>query len=359
MSLELKNVTKIVGVETHIHPTSLTFEAGDFNTLLGATNAGKSTLIRLLAGLEKPTSGQVIWAGQDVTGVSPQRRNISLVHQFFINYPHMTVYDNIASPLRVAKLPRSEMDHRVRETAELLQLEGLLARYPDELSGGQQQRTALARAIAKQSKAIFLDEPLANLDYKLREELREQLPTILEKRGTVIVYATTEPTEALLLGGFTALMHEGKVTQFGRTSKLYHSPASLTAARVFSDPPINYAHVMKEGNLFRLDDINWAADGSASSLSDGQYIVAIRPHHIAPYQTKPSCVRLEGQVQITELSGSESIAHFAVGKHSWVSLAPRTHQYLVGERHNFFFDPEQCFFFNAASGVAVEESNHG
>ena len=239
MALELRNVTKNVGAETLIHETSLRFEPGGFNILLGATNAGKSTLIKLMAGLERPSQGEVWVDGQNVTGQNPQRRKIALVHQFFINYPHMTVYENIASPLRVAGLETSDVDRRVNEAADVLQLRPMLDRHPQELSGGQQQRTALARAIVKESKAIFLDEPLANLDYKLREELREQLPDILGERGTVVVYATSDPTEALLLGGHTALVHEGRITQFGRTTEIYRSPADLISARVFSDPPIN------------------------------------------------------------------------------------------------------------------------
>ena len=359
MSLELKNVTKVVGVETHIYQTTVKFEPRDFNILLGATNAGKSTLIRLLAGLEKPTSGQVIFDGEDVTGMSPQKRNISLVHQFFINYPHMTVYDNIASPLRIARVASSEIHKRVCETAELLQLENMLERRPSELSGGQQQRTALARAIVKQSKVIFLDEPLANLDYKLREELREQLPSILQQRGTTVIYATTEPIEALLLEGFTALLHEGRLIQFGSTSEIYRSPASLAAARVFSNPPINFALVSKSGDHIQLDDLMWSTEGRLKDVNDGRYIVAIRPHHVTPIRLTESCVPMKGKVQITELSGSESTAHFALGGRSWVSQAPGIHQYSVGEEHEFYFDPKQCFYFNESGSHVIGEVANG
>ena len=149
MALELRNVTRRVGHDTHIHDVSLALEPGGFNILLGATNAGKSTLIKLMAVLEKPTTGSVWMDGDDVTGVSPQRRNIALVHQFFVNYPHLSVYDNIASPLRVLGRPADEIDRRVRAAADVLQLGPMLKRRPHELSGGQQQRTALARAIVK------------------------------------------------------------------------------------------------------------------------------------------------------------------------------------------------------------------
>ena len=229
--------------------------------LLGATGAGKTSLIKLMAGLERPTTGTIRFDGRDVTGVSPQKRNVSLVHQFFINYPTMTVFDNIASPLRVAGVPKPEIARRVAETAELLHLGPMLARRPHELSGGQQQRTALARAIVKESGLVLLDEPLANLDYKLREELRDQLPRLFAGRGAIVVYATSEPSEALMLGGHTATMHEGRITQFGPTAEVYRAPDDLTTADVFSDPPINAAPVEKRGGEIRLlDGVRWPAD---------------------------------------------------------------------------------------------------
>ncbi len=359
MTLELRNVTKNVGLETHIYETSLKFEPGGFNILLGATNAGKSTLVRLLAGLERPTQGEVWFDGRNVTGESPQRRNISLVHQFFINYPHMTVYENIASPLRVGGVAKPEIDRRVRETADILQLGPMLKRRPQELSGGQQQRTALARAIVKQSKAIFLDEPLANLDYKLREELREQLPDILDERGTVVVYATSEPTEALLLGGHTALVHQGHVTQFGLTTDIYRSPSNLVSARVFSDPPINLAPVEKRADQIHLDNLTWSVRGDAATLGDGRYTIGIRPQHITPTRPNAPSVPVHGQVKITELSGSESIAHFSIGDRIWVSLSPGVHQCQVGEPHEFYLIPDHCYYFDGTGALAARGTAHG
>jgi glycerol transport system ATP-binding protein len=258
MAITLSNVVKTVGAETHLYETSLTFEAEGFNVLLGETGAGKTTLIKLLAGLEKPTTGRIRFGERDMTAIKPQQRNVSLVHQFFINYPNMTVFENIASPLRVARMDGAEIDRRVRETADMMKLTPMLARRPHELSGGQQQRTALARAVVKESELVLLDEPLANLDYKLREELRDELPKLFAGRGATVVYATSEPGEALLLGGRTATMHEGRVTQFGRTDRLYREPDDLTTARVFSDPPINVAEVRKEGGEIVLDGaIRW------------------------------------------------------------------------------------------------------
>ncbi len=341
-------MTKRVGAVQHIKETSLILEAGHFNVLLGATGSGKTSLIKLMAGLDPMASGQILMEDQDVTKLSTQRRNISLVHQFFINYPHMTVYDNIASPLKVAGMAKSEIQGRVEEAADILQLRPMLHRRPHELSGGQQQRCALARAIAKESQAVFLDEPLANLDYKLREELRDQLPELFSGRGAVVVYATSEPEEALLLGGKTALMNDGHVTQFGPTADIYRNPANVQAAQVFSDPPINTATITKRGQIAQMGaDVQWDLAGDAANLADGNYTVAIRPHHVLPVVHNGCTVRLQGRVQVTELSGSESSAHFdqGHGNTSWVSLAAGVHPYEVGELHDFYMDPSACYFF--------------
>ena len=346
MSLELRNVTKRVGVVTHIKPTSLHLEPGHFNVLLGETGAGKTSLIKLMAGLDRAASGQILMDDEDVTGLSTQKRNISLVHQFFVNYPNMNVFDNIASPLKVAGMAKSEIQGRVEETADILQLRPLLLRRPHELSGGQQQRTALARAIAKQSKAVFLDEPLANLDYKLREELREQLPEIFAGRGAIVVYATSEPEEALLLGGKTGLMNDGHVTQFGATAEIYRTPQDLVSAQVFSDPPINTAPMTKTGSEARLNaEITWKLKGEAAGLQDGSYTVAVRPDNVSPVKSAKCPVPITGKVLVTELSGSESSAHFSFGDNDWVSLAHGVHPYQIGEDHKFFLNPDACFIF--------------
>ncbi|MDE4140006.1 MULTISPECIES: ABC transporter ATP-binding protein [Rhodobacterales] len=350
MALELKNVVKRVGAIEHIKGTSLILESGHFNVLLGATGSGKTSLIKLMAGLDPIASGSVWMEGRDVTRLNTQKRNISLVHQFFINYPHMTVFENIASPLKVAGMAKSEIEGRVEDAADILQLRPMLHRRPHELSGGQQQRCALARAIAKESQAVFLDEPLANLDYKLREELRDQLPELFAGRGAVVVYATSEPEEALLLGGKTALMRDGRVTQFGPTAEIYRDPQNVAAARVFSDPPINTAEITKQGNMARLTpDVTWVLEGAAADLADGTYTVAIRPYHVLPVATTQATVRIAGRVQVTELSGSESSAHFDLGlgstQGSWVSLSAGVHPYQVGEMHDFYMDPSACYFF--------------
>jgi len=339
MTIELKTVVKRVGAEVYIHETSVAFESGGFNILLGTTLAGKTSLIQLMAGLERPTSGEIWLDGRNVTAVSVQKRNVSMVHQQFINYSNFSVFDNIASPLRVARLPRAEITRRVGKVAEILRLSGMLDRKPHELSGGQQQRIALARALVKDADLILLDEPLANLDYKLREELRDELPRLFKDRGCTVIYATTEPTEALLLGGHTATMHEGRITQFGPTAEVYRRPTGLRTARVFSDPPINTASVTKKGNRFTLNDrVGWDAQGAHAGLPDGHYIMGIRPHHVTPHGSGPGRVELEGTVLVTELSGSESVVHFDLDGQAWISQSHGIHPLKVGSVARFSMD---------------------
>src|SRR5688572_11415657 len=252
MSLELRNVSKVVGSEVHIHPTSLVLTDEGFNILLGTTLAGKTTLMQLMAGIQRPSSGEVWFRGKNVTGVAVQQRNVSMVYQQFINYPNFNVFQNIASPLRVAGVREGEVKKRVGDVADLLRLSPMLDRRPAELSGGQQQRTALARGLGKDADLVLLDEPLANLDFNLREELRDELPKLLGDRHATVVYATTEPAEALLLGGHTAALEKGGVMQFGATGRVYRDPHNLSAAATFSEPPINLLSVAKRGDALSV-----------------------------------------------------------------------------------------------------------
>src|ERR1700710_3176006 len=245
MSVTLDHVTRAVDGIPTIRDVSLTLDRGTLSVLLGPTLSGKTSIMRLLAGLDKPSSGRVLVDGKDVTGFDVRKRSVAMVYQQFINYPTLTVFENIASPLRVQGKPRDEIEARVNGAAKLLKLKPYLNRTPLQLSGGQQQRTAIARALVKGADLVLLDEPLANLDYKLREELRTELPRIFEASGAIFVYATTEPSEALLLGGDTICMWEGQALQAGDTAKVYRHPDTLRVAQVFSDPPLNIVVIEK------------------------------------------------------------------------------------------------------------------
>jgi glycerol transport system ATP-binding protein len=346
MSLELKNVEKKIGLETHIYSTNLKLEKNTINILLGSTLAGKTTLMQIMAGLDKPTSGEIWFNNKNVTGIKVQKRNVSMVYQQFINYPNFTVYDNIASPLKIIGISNSEIKERVGKVAEILKLSTMLNKKPNELSGGQQQRTALARALVKKSDLILLDEPLANLDFKLREELREELPKLFKNRECIVVYATTEPSDALMIGGNTATIMEGKIVQYGRTIDVYNKPKNLTSAKVFSDPPMNISQIEKSGDTFKLlkDDVKWKA--SNVTLKDGSYQVGIRPHNITTYKEGNNSIEIRGKVLISELSGSESLIHFINSNKNWVSLSNGTHQMKVGQEAKLYMNVDEFMYFD-------------
>ncbi|TMV08488.1 ABC transporter ATP-binding protein [Ruegeria sediminis] len=346
MTLELKGVSKSVDGQPHIHPTDLTLENGTMNVLLGPTLSGKTSLMRLMAGLDAPNTGQIFWEGRDVTGVRVQDRQIAMVYQQFINYPSMTVYDNIASPLKLMGVDRKEIDRRVHETAELMKLAPMLDRKPLELSGGQQQRCALARALVKNAGLVLLDEPLANLDYKLREELRIEIPKIFEASGSIFVYATTEPEEALLLGGNTATLWQGKVTQFGPTPQVYRQPVDATTARVFSDPPMNFLSVTKSGGQLMFGDGQSAkATGQLAALPDGRYTAGFRPNHLEIRQHSPDAMQFVAKLSVTELTGSETFVHLDHHDERWVGLIHGVHELELGARLDVWLDPRHVYIF--------------
>ena len=353
MALELRSLAKRVGAETHIHETSLVLAERGFNILLGTTLAGKTTLMQLMAGIDRPTSGEIWFKGADVTGMPVQKRKVAMVYQQFINYSNFTVYENIASPLRVAKVPKGELGDRVARVAELMRLTPLLERMPSELSGGQQQRVAIARALVKDADLVLLDEPLANLDYKLREELRDELPKLFAGRDCTVVYATTEPGEALLLGGHTALLHEGRVVQYGPTSEVYRRPETLLAAQVFSDPPINTADVTKDGERIVIaGGVEWNVGSRLRAVPDGAYTIGLRPHHIQPRSIDGEGVPIRGRVLVTEISGSESVIRFELAGRAWVSQSHGVHRFEVGEAAELYADVGRAMFFDP-SGTRV------
>lgn len=352
--LELRGVSKVVGAQAHIHPTDLHLTPGSMNVLLGPTLSGKTTLMRLMAGLDAPSTGTIHWNGADVTGQRVQDRGVAMVYQQFINYPAMSVYDNIASPLRLMGVAQADIDRRVRATAEMMRLTPMLQRKPLELSGGQQQRTALARALVKGAGLVLLDEPLANLDYKLREELRAEIPRIFAESGAIFVYATTEPEEALLLGGHTATLWEGRVTQFGPTPQVYRQPADAITARVFSDPPMNFVDVVKQGHRLNFGGAaNAPADGAFADLPDGRYRAGFRANHLEMHRHSGNAVAFDARLGVTEITGSETFLHLEHGPDRWVGLVHGVHDLAPGSTVRVWLDPAHVYLFDEVGRLAA------
>jgi glycerol transport system ATP-binding protein len=348
MSLVLDGIGLSSGQEVVIDGVSLTLARGSMNILLGPTLSGKTTLMRLMAGLDRPTAGRLLLDGREVTGLPVRRRSVAMVYQQFVNYPSLTVYENIASPLRVARVPADVIQARVQQAAKLLRLEDLLQRMPAQLSGGQQQRTAIARALVKRAELVLLDEPLANLDYKLREELREQLPQIFAESNAILVYATTEPTEALLLGARTITLWQGRVTQVGPTQTVYRQPQSLRAAQVFSDPPLNELVVEKRGALLDIGPgRQMPTPAMLANTPDGRYVVGFRCDAVTVGGGGGGSVGFPGTVSVTELSGSESFVHVDVGVGTWVCLVRGVHDWTPGTATVVHVDLLRAFAFHA------------
>ncbi|MFI6988849.1 ABC transporter ATP-binding protein [Nonomuraea wenchangensis] len=301
-------------------------------TLIGPLNSGKTTLMRVVAGLQPPDSGRVLVAGKDVTSISVRNRSIAFVYQRFINYPSLTIYENIASPLRLdARFRGPAIDRRVREVADLMGLAGLLDRRPAELSGGQQQRTAIARALARPVDVLLLDEPLANLDFKLREQLRADLKARFADAPGVVLYSTADPAEALTFAAPTVVLGEGRVLDTGDVAAMYARPPTLAVAATLSDPPLNLLPgVVREGR-------------SAA----GGVLLGIRPHQVTLAPRGPGAVELPAEIRLAEVTGSATFLHLLLrGERHLVAHLPGTWRFQPGEATRAYVDPAHVLVFD-------------
>jgi glycerol transport system ATP-binding protein len=352
MSIRVEGIRKSYAGKLVLNDLSFEVPSQSFTSILAPTGTGKTTLLRIMAGIERPEQGKVFYDQNDMTDVPIQKRSVSMVYQEFINYPSMTAYDNIASPLTVSRerLSKKEIDKRVREIAALLKIAHVLSHLPEELSGGEQQRTAIARALIKGSRFIFLDEPLANLDYKLREELRGELKTVF--KGTTIVYATPEPIDALSMSTHVGYLLEGKIAQFGKIHDVYSKPMLADVGRYFNDPPMN----MLDGKLIRkgggaylalTDELRIDVGAHARSLAGDDYIVGIRPQDLRIAQDRLDMVPFEAKVDFTEIVGSFTTLHL---NHRGVNLGIVIHRpeksHRRGDTVKVFLAPQSVYVYD-------------
>ena len=382
MTLALESVSKTVAGERHLIDVDLVLEPGTINVVLGRTGAGKTSLLRAIAGLDRPTQGTIRLDGVDITRKPARERSVALVYQQFINYPSLTVRANIASPLRL----RGVRDHepRVRELARMLRIEDLLDRFPGELSGGQQQRVAIARALAKGADVVLHDEPLVNLDYKLREDLRDELRALLGAaragaRPATVVYATTDPAEALALGGNTILVHQGRALQHAATLEVYHRPASVAAARVFSDPPMNIVDgVVRDGAIEIAGDIRIAigslregagahgASGTAvgahlAALADGPYCFGIRASDCHLHEVPDGGVAVHARVELSEINGSETFVYLRGSQQGaqFIVQQDGVFHHRLDDELTFYLDPDRLLAFHRDGDQRLVASYRG
>lgn len=347
MLLTLENVGLQASGEHYLYDIDLSLEPGSLNILLGPTQAGKTSLLRIMAGLDRPSAGRVLVDGVDVTGMSVRKRNVSMVYQQFVNYPSFTVFENIASPLRLrGRRTAHEIDQEVRAAARMMHIDHLLDRLPAQLSGGQQQRTAIARALVKRADLLLLDEPLVNLDYKLREELRAEMRELFARGETTVVYTTTEPGEALLLGGHTVVVDAGRIQQHGPTAGVYRRPCNIRVAEVFSDPPINVLRCMLDESGCQVADTRFRRPQHAAGLAAGGYRIGIRANHVGVVAATPGGAVIPGKVELAEISGSETFIHARHGDIAMIARLETVREYRLGDPVELHFDPDRLYFFS-------------
>jgi glycerol transport system ATP-binding protein len=335
---------------------SATFKSG-INLLIGPTTAGKTTLMRIIAGLVKPTTGTITLDGVDITKIPVQQRSVSFVYQQFINYPSLSVFDNIASPLLAAKKKpaKEEVAARVEEMAKLLGLSPFLKRKPSELSGGQQQRVAIARALARPADIVLLDEPLANLDYKLREQLRAELQSIFSDESSIVIYSTAEPSEALEFATDTFVMDQGRLIQTGKALDIYQAPITVAAAIAMADPPINLLTSKVDGKTanFGPESFKFSRpelDGSSA----GEITLGIQPGKITLESQGSTSVSFKCQVQLAEVTGSSTFVHVKLESGDEVVIEVEgTENFALDKKLTAYFDPADLYGFNSTTGKAI------
>lgn len=360
-TLELRNVNKTYGsgLPDTLKDIQLSIKDGEFLILVGPSGCGKSTLMNCIAGLEHITGGAILIEDQDVSGMSPKDRDIAMVFQSYALYPTMSVRENIEFGLKIRKMPQAAIDEEVARVAKLLQIEHLLARKPAQLSGGQQQRVAMGRALARRPKIYLFDEPLSNLDAKLRVEMRTEMKLMHQRLKTTTVYVTHDQIEAMTLGDKVAVMKDGIIQQFGTPQQIYNDPANQFVASFIGSPPMNFIPVRlskQEGRLLAVLDSGQARCelplGPASDDLDGrQIILGIRPEQIALGASEGNGLPgIRAEVQVTEPTGPDLLVFVTLNQTKvCCRLAPDI-ACRVGDSLNLQFDPARVLLFDADSG---------
>nr|WP_107911077.1 ABC transporter ATP-binding protein [Streptomyces chartreusis] len=353
MNLSTTDLCLTVDGVDHLKNVTATFQPGRLHTIIGRTMAGKTTLLRALAGLQKVDSGSLTRAGADFLKTPVWRRDIAMVYQQFINYPHLNVYDNVAFPLKRAGLSRDEVKQRVRQSLASVGLADAEKRKPSQLSGGQQQRVAMARALARGTGILLLDEPLANLDYKLREQLRDEFKALFSDRGdAIVIYTTTEPAEAMMLGDVVLVMHEGRILQIGTPQEVFERPATTRVASIINDPPMNIFAGRLEGGQVTVAGFQ-ATHVSAhlADLPDGAYQFGLRATDVSLASSG-----VEGEVTFVEISGSETFVHVVVGGTPFVVQIEGIHDVALGDLVRLRLRPDRLFAFDERGALVQTPS---
>ncbi|MFI1914006.1 ABC transporter ATP-binding protein [Nocardia sp. NPDC020380] len=352
--LQIDAVSKRFGADYAVREVSLDIADGEFLVLLGPSGCGKSTLLRMIAGLETPSSGRILVDGTDVTDEAPQRRDLAMVFQSYALYPHLTVAKNIGFPLRARRQPRARIAARVSEVAATLELSALLQRRPAALSGGQRQRVALARAMVRDPGAFLMDEPLSNLDAKLRSATRAELIALHQRLGATFLYVTHDQVEAMTMATRIALLDAGRIEQVGTPEELYDRPRTAFVAGFLGSPPMNLfpAEVIwRDGSLrVQADGIDAALAITAESGAGTSVLAGIRPERL---RIDATATAVRGRVTMVENLGSEELVHVTAGSVRLCVRAARPAGVQVGEDIGLRLDPGDIHLFDQDSGLRL------
>ena len=367
----IERVTKVYpGSVAAVQDASLAIRDHEFMVLVGPSGCGKSTLLRMVAGLEEITSGTIRIGERVVNDVAPKDRNIAMVFQDYALYPHMTVAENMAFGLKMRKYPKAEIQSRVSEAARILDLEPLLDRLPKQLSGGQRQRVAVGRAIVRKPAAFLFDEPLSNLDAKLRTEMRAEIKKLHQRLRTTTIYVTHDQVEAMTLGERIAVLRDGVIQQVGEPLELYGRPANRFVAGFIGTPPMNFL----QGKLVRRDGLCFFSDGHAWLRLPERAVTALAGLDGCPIELgiRPEKLALAGhpggdgagqgfeaQVEVVEPLGSQTIVHFRTPRQSLIGIVEAHQSVQVGQTVWLSAPPERWHVFDSQTGRAVGAGTAG
>lgn len=357
MTLAASNLTIERKDEFYLNNISFEMSPGKIYTIIGRTLSGKTTLLKTIAGLISQDSGALTFNGDDFDIIPVWKRQVAMVYQQFINYPHLNVFENIAFPLKQRKLGKEEINDRVKQAIEQVGLVGFEDRKIQALSGGQQQRVALARSLVKNANILLLDEPLVNLDYKLREQLREEFKKIFSAKASeqaILIYTTTDPVEAMQLGGEVIVMDEGKILQQGSAKEIYENPITTKVAEITNDPAMNLFEGEIKGKKIKLNSkIELSLPKHFKDLPVGHYTFGIRASGITLAKSG-----FPFQIELAEISGSETFLHLGQGQIHVVGLLDAVKNFDIGETVSVIFDTEKLYAFGS-DGILMSSPYSG
>ncbi|RPH96725.1 sn-glycerol-3-phosphate ABC transporter ATP-binding protein UgpC [candidate division KSB1 bacterium] len=351
--IELHNVQKNFGTNAVIHDITFAVKNGEFVVLVGPSGCGKSTILRLIAGLETPTAGEISIGGRVMNDVPARDRDIAMVFQSYALYPHMTVFENMAFALKMRKLSKPEIEQRVREAADFLGLADLLQRKPKQLSGGQRQRVALGRALVRKPQVFLFDEPLSNLDAKLRTHTRTELARLHKQLAATMVYVTHDQVEAMTLGQRIVVLKDGAIQQVDTPLNVYRRPANRFVAGFIGSPAMNFVRGEKRDREYVSAGIRFPLPDSVRNVSGKEIVLGLRPEQLRIGKAGDGCVNFNVFVEVVEPLGNELLIYGRVNDERLVIRAEAGAEIVPDDRPSIWFDPQQVHYFDGATDVSL------